>query len=53
MKCCKDCKYFSQELGGAYYDFFDGHCILNTTNAYIDIVSGDYGYCSYFEEVDK
>ena len=53
MITCKDCKYFSQELGGAYYDFKDGHCTLYTTDKHIEVINCGYGLCSYFEEADK
>lgn len=53
MITCKDCKYFSQELGGAYYDFKDGHCVLNTTEDWIEVVDPDYNHCDKIEEVDK
>lgn len=49
MKCCDNCKYFSQELGGAYYDFDDGHCVLDTTSDHIQKVCTDF-ICSRYKK---
>lgn len=49
MKCCDNCKYFSQEFGGMYYDFKDGHCVLDTTSDYIQKVCTDF-ICSRYKK---